>query len=428
MSYGYSLKNIFPLIIVLLILTPLVGKTDTIDDLKLKIDDRNKQLEAIQQEIEQYEKQLEEVGAEKSTLQNAIKALDLTRSKLLADIRKIQKQIDNETLNINKLNIEIEDKEEKIILNNKAITEALKKVNEADNFSMIEGVLSNKSLSDLWKSVESLQRFQVVLEEDIESLKEIKVSLAKNKDEVEERRLNLISQKTELNGKTKVVEQNKSEKNDLLSVTKNKEDNYKTLLEEKVRQRELFERELFEYESRLQFELDPNKLPSSGKGVLMWPVKNVRITQKFGLTSDSKKLYASGSHNGVDFGVPVGTTVMAALGGVVEGTGNTDQYRGCLSYGKWVLVKHSNGLSTLYAHLSVINVSLNQELKTGDIIGFSGNTGYSTGPHLHFTLFASQGVRLAKLGEISGKTTKCAQATIPVAPSHAYLDPLVYLQ
>jgi len=401
---------------------------ESISELRAKINERNSQLAAIQKEIDKYELELEKVGAEKSTLITAIKKLDITRNKLLADVRKTQTEIDNETLNIQKLSIEISEKEEKIQQNNQAIAEAIRRINEADNFTMLEGVLADEKLSKFWETMETLDRFQVELKKDVERLQDIKDALFENKNEVEARRTTLVSKKVELDGKKGVVEQNKAETNSLLKVTKNKELTYQELLDQKIEQREQFEQELFEYESQLQFVLDPGRLPSAGKGILKWPLNHIRITQQFGKTSDSGRLYSSGTHNGIDFGVSTGTNVYAALGGVVEGVGDTDRYAGCLSYGKWVLIRHNNGLSTLYAHLSGFAVSVGEGVSTEQLIGYSGNTGYSTGPHLHLTVFASQGVKLQKLGDIPGRPiTKCSAATIPVAPRDAYLDPLIYL-
>jgi murein DD-endopeptidase MepM/ murein hydrolase activator NlpD len=183
-----------------------------------------------------------------------------------------------------------------------------------------------------------------------------------------------------------------------------------------------------ELESKLQYTLDPSRLPSAGKGVLRWPLDSITVTQKFGNTDFAKSgAYNGSGHNGVDFRASVGTPVKAALAGTVAGTGNTDAIRGCYSYGKWVLIRHGNGLSTLYAHLSQVNVAEGQSVGTSGVIGYSGNTGYSTGPHLHFTVYASNGVRVMRLGDSTGKSTPCASATIPVAPFGAYLDPLTYL-
>ena len=73
--------------------------------------------------------------------------------------------------------------------------------------------------------------------------------------------------------------------------------------------------------------------------------------------------------------------------------GNTDQSCQGVSCGKWVLIKHANNLSTLYAHLSIIKVSGGQQVETGQLVGYSGDTGYATGPHLH-GVFASEGVEI----------------------------------
>ena len=87
---------------------------------------------------------------------------------------------------------------------------------------------------------------------------------------------------------------------------------------------------------------------------------------------------------GIDLGTSQGTPVQSSLGGIVIGGGNTDEVRGCFSYGKWILVRHNNGLSTLYAHLSKVLVKKGKKIKRGDIIAKTGSSGLSTGPHLHY--------------------------------------------
>jgi murein DD-endopeptidase MepM/ murein hydrolase activator NlpD len=107
----------------------------------------------------------------------------------------------------------------------------------------------------------------------------------------------------------------------------------------------------------------------------------------------------------------------------VVGVSNTDLVPGCYSFGKWVMVKHPNGLSTLYAHLSLQTVSVGQKVGTGELIGYSGNTGYTTGPHLHFGVYATQGVQIT----LFKNSLHCKGATIPLATLDAYLNPLSYL-
>lgn len=105
-----------------------------------------------------------------------------------------------------------------------------------------------------------------------------------------------------------------------------------------------------------------------------------RITQVYG---NKSKLYPSKFHKGVDFGCPVGTPVYACVSGVV-----TSLHWG-RAFGTHVIIANnkfadgSAGLWTGYMHLSKIKVTAGQKVKAGQIIGWSGNTGNSTGPHLH---------------------------------------------
>ena len=86
-------------------------------------------------------------------------------------------------------------------------------------------------------------------------------------------------------------------------------------------------------------------------------------------------------HNAVDFGTPVGTPILAAADGTVI-LAKMGVWNG--GYGNYIVVSHPNGTQTLYAHLSVISVERGQQVEQGQRIGLSGNTGESTGPHLHF--------------------------------------------
>jgi murein DD-endopeptidase MepM/ murein hydrolase activator NlpD len=89
------------------------------------------------------------------------------------------------------------------------------------------------------------------------------------------------------------------------------------------------------------------------------------------------------SHSGQDFAVPVGTDVRAVHSGTVVKAGGNGAGDGP-AYGNAVVIEHADGTYTQYAHLSEIDVTIGQKVKTGDTIALSGNTGNSSGPHLHF--------------------------------------------
>lgn len=86
-------------------------------------------------------------------------------------------------------------------------------------------------------------------------------------------------------------------------------------------------------------------------------------------------------YNAVDFGAPIGTPIYAAAGGQVIISRSSGWNGG---YGNYVVIKHNNGSQTLYAHASTVNVSSGEWVSQGDVIANVGNTGRSTGPHLHF--------------------------------------------
>lgn len=87
-------------------------------------------------------------------------------------------------------------------------------------------------------------------------------------------------------------------------------------------------------------------------------------------------------HNGIDIGAPVGTPTYAAAGGSVILAKDDSGWNG--GYGNYVVIDHGSGVQTLYAHLSAVSVSVGQSVGAGDTIGAVGNTGKSTGSHLHF--------------------------------------------
>lgn len=109
------------------------------------------------------------------------------------------------------------------------------------------------------------------------------------------------------------------------------------------------------------------------------PIYGGRISSYFGYRN-APTAGATTYHRGIDWATPSGTSVMASCGGTVIQAGWSG------SYGYMVLIQHPAGMQTRYAHLSRINVSVGQTVSQGEVIARSGNTGRSTGPHLHFEI------------------------------------------
>lgn len=110
------------------------------------------------------------------------------------------------------------------------------------------------------------------------------------------------------------------------------------------------------------------------------PHKGVnRITQWFGENPQIYKQFGLKGHNGIDYGLPQGTELVAVYDGQVVEVGD----QGRSGYGKYVRIATLTGHEVTYGHMSVISVKKGQGVKQGDKLGLSGNTGFSTGPHLH---------------------------------------------
>jgi hypothetical protein len=111
---------------------------------------------------------------------------------------------------------------------------------------------------------------------------------------------------------------------------------------------------------------------------------NGPITQLFGENPDRYKKWGFPGHNGIDYGIPNGTPIIAAASGTVALVGFENG-----GYGNYVKLSHTDGSKTYftyYAHLASAAVAAGQKFKAGTVIGYSNNTGASTGPHLHFGL------------------------------------------
>jgi murein DD-endopeptidase MepM/ murein hydrolase activator NlpD len=398
-----------------------------INNLKNEIEERNDEIKKLEAEILALDNSIEKTQGQAKSLKNELSVISNTIAGLDKQVKVTETKIKSTELSIQKLTIEIADKENNIKNDKTSVGEMFRIMQQIEFQTPVEVVFSQNNFSDGWIEIDSLENVQKGVNDRIADLEEKKKSLEEDKSELAIQKTDLNNLRSRLLDQKSIASQSKNNKNSLLTQTQSQEANYKKLLADTKTKKDNLEKELFDYEAQLKFAIDPTSYPKSGNRVLSWPISPpVRITQLFGKTADSGRLYASGTHNGVDFGAKIGTPIYAASGGVVMGVGDTDISCRGASYGKWVLIRHPNGLATLYAHLHLIKSIAGQEVRAGDIVGYSGNTGYSTGPHLHFTVFVGNAVRIT--GPTEYKSRVCGTyLRMPIAPTSAYLDPMVYL-
>lgn len=393
------------------------------------IDAKTEEIEKLQEEIAHYQNQVSEVQGQAQTLQSVINGITANQKKLQSNLMLTTKKIDRANLTIKQNEVKIATLGNGIISNTTALNETIRSLNTQDNTPFIELLASDNSVSDFLRDIDDVLIVQATLKKNVRMMRDTRTNLVDVQKDLEAQKQELHALKNQLADQKRIVDSEKQEKDRILAETKNQEATYLVLLNERKQRVAQLNAEIFAFESQLKFTLNPNSLPKAGSAPLAWPLASTLITQRFGSTVDAKRLYTSGSHSGVDFRAAVGTPVYAVADGKVEGVGDTDKTCYKASFGKWVFIRHTNGLATAYGHLSLIKAVEGSTVHQGDLIGYSGNTGHSTAPHLHITVYASGGVNGEEGARVATKPSVSCNGKsyrMPIAPTSAYLDPLLY--
>ncbi len=415
------MQKILVFIAVIIINTPLYLHAQSISELRTKIEGNRTKVQQIEAEIKKYERELQTVQGKKRTLQNTVRELDISRKQTTAKIQLTENRIKQTKKTLSTLAEQITDTLMSIKKSTQGLAQAIRRMHEREERSFIEILLLNENLASSWSAIESLRQFQSVISGHVQTLNKEKQRLESIKNKTEEKKRELSAEKEELASQKKTLDITRNTKNTLLKQTKNKESEYQKILAAKRQAKKEFEAQMAKFEAQLKFILDKNSIPQKGSKIFTWPVPSRYVTQYFGNTAFAKSgAYNGRGHNGMDIRASIGTRVNAVLDGVVQDT-NEKVAKNC-QYGKWVLIKHNNGLTTLYAHLSDISVKKGQNVVTGQRIGYSGNTGYAFGPHLHLTTYASKAVKF--------KQYKCKSTgtvvKVPISAYSGYLNPIDY--
>jgi murein DD-endopeptidase MepM/ murein hydrolase activator NlpD len=402
-------------------------RAQSVDELQSSIVQSTQQIDNLKAQIAELQKQLDSTSKNKQTLQNAINALNLNIKKIQAQISLTNTQIKQKDAQINQISGSIATTSSEMTVVQREIGTSLAELERADNEPLAFTLLGGGTLSDIFDHAASLGAVRLGLRDKVKALSHLKSTLESNKSAAQNKRQELSGLQQNLSQQNTSLGIAKQTQNELLAKTKDQEALYQQQIAQKKAQEAKFESDLLNFESQLNLKVSASSLPKTGQGALEWPLDHVNITQYFGNTpfaTANPQVYSGKGHTGIDLAASPGTRILAARDGVVLGTGNTDATCPGASFGKWIFVKHDNGLSTLYAHLSSFAVSKGDHVTTGQVIGYSDTTGYATGPHLHFGVYASSGSEIASFPSSS---CKGKIYTMPVGDPSAYLNPLSYL-
>lgn len=386
---------------------------DSLKEEQKELEKRNKELDKKKKEaeksIEKNKKKQKEIMKEIEELDKELSETEIEMNEIKTEIQKTQREIDSlskeidklET-EINKLNEEIEVVQKRIDIREEILTGRLRSMQQTGEISYLQVLFGSSSFQEFISTSAALKTIVNSDKNIVEEQLEDKRKLESMKEEVEDKMTALEDEREEVEKKEKQLEvdlkameelqkklkEQSKEKDELLNELMDEQDE---LLDEQMSAEE--EQKLLEEQSKFikvaieQYQNNGGSLVTYGKGskngVFVLPAHGT-LTSKFGMRihpiSGVPKLHA-----GIDVAAPTGTPIIAA------GSGTVTAAHYMSGFGNAVFIYHpQHNLTSVYAHMSRIDVSAGQKVEVGQTIGAIGNTGKSTGPHLHFEVHIGQ--------------------------------------
>lgn len=395
-------KSIALFLSAIVLLAPITASALSEAELKAQIDTKSQELQAVSQKIVDTQGSLNETTAKGKTLKQEVDKIDKSIQTVVLGIKQSEILVEKYGLEIESLGNNIEDSEKALADKKEAISGIFQSLQERDNESALLTFLNAKSLTGSFLEFQTLSDLNGELVTQMDDIRDLKNELQDKQGQVLAKKSATETERMNLRAKQSIAEDQKAERASLLAKTKNQEKLYQLQLDELEKKQQAISDEIDAIESSLRSNYNPSQVPGKRPGVFANPVAEVRITQQYGATQFARsngKYYPKGTHNGMDFGAPLGTPIFAAADGTVTLSSKNGTSAERFYYGKFVLLKHANNLSTIYGHMSRQAVTTGQVVKKGDIIGYVGKTGYATGYHVHFGVFITDSI---KMNNISG--------------------------
>jgi len=391
-----KIYNIFKVFLVITLITnffyfqKIYAEVDSADPEILKlneqVEEKKMQIEELNRQKAIYQQNINLRQRESVNLRNQMAILDNEIAKITIDVQTTELGITQANLEIENYQLQINNREEEISGQKEKLAEILRQLykNKRQD-SALEILILNDSLGAFFAQVSKLENVQEGIKENVDDLKILKQDLEIKKASQEEKKTELNDLKAELTAEQDKLQGNRQAKELIFVTTKGEELKFQGLYNKLIQEQQQINEDIQDLEIQARKKLLELEGLITNEAGLIWPVPSRTITATFH-DPDYPFRYIF-EHPAIDIGgTPQGTEVRAALSGYVAIAKNGGQY----GY-SYVMIVHPNGLSTVYGHLSQINVTVDTYVVQGEVIGLSGGmpgtpgAGYlSTGPHLHF--------------------------------------------
>lgn len=324
-----------------------------------------------QEKLKDLEKQIAEAKAKKEDVMVTKKLLDQRNQLLLEQIDDTQNQIDDAAAQIARYELLEQEQYE-------LFCQQVRSEEERGSLSYLSVLFKATSMVDLLNRMEFVNEVAEYNKTLIAAMKETRENIKAEKTEMEAKEAQLGEQQDELQGRldetTKLMNEYAADQRELEKLYAAEEAAGKAIVAEI---------------NRLMAESD---VVPSAEGFI-WPVTTSKmISSPQGNRVSPGNGIGSSNHKGVDIcNVSYSSKIYATKSGkvLIASMPYSDKDGGKSGYGNYVVIDHGGGMSTLYAHMSIVKVSVGQYVSQGDVIGVTGNTGASTGPHLHYEVHST---------------------------------------
>ncbi len=339
------------------------------DNIRKVYNDVQQQINGKREEMNNLKKELDKVKGQKASTQKQKNLLDQRNAALTDEIGLLEQQIDITARSI-AANEALEEQQTELF------HKQVRAEEEQGTLSYWSVLFKATSFSDLISRIDFINEIARYNKKVISDLQEIRQELADDKAALEQQSEELTASKQELEGQ---ISESMKLLAEYIKTEEGKQAEYDAIKAEE----EALDDLIAAAEAKAR-ELGMDDIVGTVGGYV-WPCNGIRwITSKFG-GRNSPGGIGSTNHKGVDIGTPMGTPVLAAKAGKVTWASSNG------GYGQCVIISHGKGNSTLYGHLSGYNVKVGDMVSQGQVIAYSGNTGNSTGPHLHFGIMENDG-------------------------------------
>jgi murein DD-endopeptidase MepM/ murein hydrolase activator NlpD len=354
---------------VLTLLMPLLVNAEVAGERKLSAADKQKILGDLTKRKQDIATKLKEARMKEAYASDKLRQINQKLKRAQQDLQVNKKYLESNQFAFQKTRLKLEE------LNSKKTdleSEAKKRITsiyKQSRVKLLDGLINAPSATEYMDHVYYQRRVMAYDHKVLDALMNQSENMFKYRS--------ILSQEAEkikqVNGKLANLEKNIAAQRTAQKEVLTRLQNERRLYEEGERQ---LERESVKLVYKIT-ELSTVTLDNAeATGRFIYPVK-AKITSPFG--PRIHPIFGVRSmHSGIDLAAPRGTAIKASEGGIVIYSG---WYGG---YGRVVIVDHSKGLSTLYAHLDAASVKVGDKVKQGQVVGYEGATGYATGPHLHF--------------------------------------------